>query len=151
MPMIRVKFKRGFRIAAVIMLGAALCACAFPAIAQPMSARHDIGESNFIAPPRFIKPSTETVDLRNAAGLEFRWSPHEGDATMREYYDLRLYKGTQAFEKNLIYKTRISPRVWSVTIPADMFENGSIYICTLRQVYLGPKSRRTFLLFKVVK
>jgi len=151
MPVKRAAFKAKALTALAIVMAAALSACALPAIAQPMSARYDIGESDFIAPPRFIEPSTDMIDLRNRAGLEFKWSPHEGDATKREYYDLRLYKGTQAFEKNLIYKTRIPRHVWSVMIPADMFENGSVYICTLRQVYRGPKSRRTFLLFKIIK
>jgi hypothetical protein len=114
--------------------------------------RFDIGESDFIPSPRLIRPSTDVVDLRGTEALEFSWSPHEGDPTQRDCYDFRLYKGDQAFGPALIFKMRLPPRQWSIWISADLFEDGAMYTCTLRQVYVGSaRSRRTFWSFRVIK
>lgn len=111
----------------------------------------DIGESDYIAPPRIIKPSTDAVDLRGRDCLEFSWSPHEGDSIKREYYDLRIYKGYQAYGSARVYLVRVPPRQWSICISSDIFEDGAVYTCALRQVYRGQKSKRSFQSFKVIK
>ena len=136
-------------IAAII--AAAIGVLAASVWARSLSIQSDIGESDFVPPPRLISPSTDVVDLRGMSSLEFRWSPHEGDPTQREYYDFRLYKGYQALGGALIYKVRVPRNVWSILITADLFENGAAYTCSLRQVYRGLKSRRTFQSFKIIK
>jgi hypothetical protein len=119
--------------------------------AQSFLTEHDIGESDYTAPPRLIKPSTDVVDLSGKDCLEFSWSPHEGDQVKREYYDLRLYRGRQAYGQYRIYMVRIPPRQWSVCIESGMFEDGAYYTLALRQVYRGFKSKRTFQTFRVMK
>ena len=119
--------------------------------AANMLIERDIGESEHIAPPRLIVPSTDVVDLRGRDCLEFKWSPHEGDQVMREYYDFRLYKGSQAYGQARIYITRVPPRQWSICVDTSIFENGATYTLALRQVYRGLKSKRTFQTFKVFK
>ncbi len=121
------------------------------ALAQMSRAEFDIGESSYIPPPRLIAPSTDVVDLSGQDCLEFKWSPHEGNPTKRDHYDLRLYKGYQAYGQYRIYKTFLPPRQWSLCLSADMFEDGGVYTCTLRQAYSGVKSKRTFQSFKVIK
>jgi hypothetical protein len=92
------------------------------------------------------------VDLRGRDGLEFIWSPHEGDAVRRDYYDFRLYKGGQALGPSRVYATRIPPRQWSLWIGQEMFDDRTMYTCTIRQVYTGSaKSRRTYWSFTVIK
>lgn len=131
---------------------AAIALSSVSAPAQNMLSRYDIGESDFIPPPRLITPSTDVVDLRGKTSLEFRWSPHEGDSIQRDHYDFRLYKGYQAFAAQRIFKALIPPRQWSLQVSAELFENGSTYTLALRQVYTGSaKSRRTFTSFKVIK
>ncbi len=126
----------------------ALAACA---AAQMSRADFDIGESDYIAPPRLITPSTDVVDLSGKDCLEFSWSSHEGDPIRRDHYDLRIYKGYQAYGQYRIYKELLPPRQWSVCVSADMFEDGSAYTIALRQVYSGVKSKRTLQSFRVIK
>lgn len=134
-------------IAAAIAIGL-FSVCAW---AQVLRMQHDIGESDFVPPPRLIEPSTDVIDLRGKDSLTLRWSPYEGDPIKREYYDLRLYKGYQALSPYLMLKMRVPRNVWSVQLRSDIFENGIAYTCALRQVYLGLKSRRTFWSFKIIK
>lgn len=134
----------------IVILALCVTVCA-PAGAQNMLMEHDIGESDYIPPPRLISPSTDVVDLHGAECLEFRWSAHEGNQVKREYYDLRIYKGAQAFGQDRIFIARIPPRQWSACVSSDIFENGGIYTFTLRQAYRGVKSRRTFQTFRVIK
>ncbi|MCM8790326.1 MAG: hypothetical protein NC938_01305 [Candidatus Omnitrophica bacterium] len=110
----------------------------------------DIGQSDLIAPPRLIEPSVDVIDLTNKDYLEFKWSPHEGEQIKREYYDFRLYRGYQMIESALIFKARIPPRQWSLKLKASIFKNGQVYTWSLRQVYTGVKSRRSFDSFKVL-
>ena len=134
-----------------VIATAAVIALAVCAAAQMNMAEFDIGESDYIAPPRLITPSADVVDLSGKDCLEFSWSPHEGNPIKRDHYDLRIYKGYQAYGQYRIYKTLLPPRQWSICLNADMFENGGAYTCTLRQVYSGVKSKRTFQSFKVIK
>jgi hypothetical protein len=134
-----------------LVSAAAFMALAVCAAAQMNRADFDIGESDYIAPPRLITPSTDVVDLSGKDCLEFSWSSHEGDPIRRDHYDLRIYKGYQAYGQYRIYKELLPPRQWSVCVSADMFEDGSAYTIALRQVYSGVKSKRTLQSFKVIK
>jgi hypothetical protein len=119
--------------------------------AQVRAGDFDIGESDHIAPPRLIEPSTDAVDLSGRDCLEFRWSPFEGDPIRREYYELKIYKGRQAYAAARIYMARVPPRQWAACVSSWLFEDGQAYTVTLRQAYRGAKSRRTFQSFTVVK
>lgn len=134
-----------------ILSAAAIVTFSVCAAAQMNMADRDIGESDYIAPPRLIKPSTDVVDLSGKECLEFSWSPHEGNPIKRDHYDFRLYKGSQAYGQYLIYKVMLPPRQWSICVGAGMFEDGGVYTCALRQAYSGVKSKRTFQTFKVIK
>jgi hypothetical protein len=129
-----------------------LLALALPVFAQRASLYVDIGESDLVPEPRILQPYLEVYDLTGKDVLEFKWSPHEGNQTQRDYYDFRLYKGYTVLESTRIYKTRTPPRQWSLSLSSDIFQDGQVYTCTLRQVYTGSlKSRRAFQSFKVIK
>lgn len=133
-------------LSAAVVIGFAVCAAA-----QMNMAEFDIGESDYIAPPRLITPSTDVVDLTGKDCLEFSWSSHEGDPIRRDHYDLRIYKGRQAYGQDRIYKAILPPRQWYLCASADIFGDGGVYTVTLRQVYSGVKSKRTFQSFRVIK
>ncbi len=125
---------------------------AMPLYAQRSSVYSDVGQSDVVPVPRILQPYLDTYDLSGKSELVFKWSPHEGNQTQRDYYDFRLYKGYEVFESTRIYKTRTPPRQWSLALSADMFENGQVYTCTLRQVYTGSlKSWRAFQSFRIIK
>lgn len=139
-------------VMALVIAPALVVVSALTVSGQYFMSRYDIGESDFIPPPRIIRPSTDTVDLRGLDRLEFAWSPHEGDPIQREYYDLRIYRGPQAYASSRIYKVRLPPRQWSVYVDAALFEDRQTYTCALRQVYTGSaKSRRSFMTFVTIK
>jgi len=101
---------------------------------------------------RLIKPVQEEVVLSGEKELEFKWSPHEGSLSDRQYYDFRLYKGYDMVESNLILKKRIPHNTYQVSLNADLFEDGRIYTWSLRQVYNDSrKGIRSYQSFKVVK
>ena len=141
----RLFFKKLLLCAIVILLAAPAAV-----LAQRM-ANFDIGQSDFIPPPRLILPSGDVVDITGKDALEFKWSPHEGDQVKRDYYDFRLYRGRNMLQSTLVLKMRIPPRQWSVSLKADIFKDGEVYTWSLRQFYTGSvRSRRSFESFKVI-
>lgn len=107
---------------------------------------------DFIPQPRLTWPIKEEINLTGKDSLEFKWSPHEGRASGREYFDFRLYKGYNMLESTLVLKERVSPYSYSFSVKSDFFEDGQIYTWSLRQVYSGVgKSDRSFSSFKVIK
>lgn len=140
------------RIFTPILIFAFLISVALPLSAQRASIYTDIGESDLVPVPRILQPYLDSYDITGKKALEFQWSPHEGNQTQRDYYDLRLYKGYNVVESTRIYKIRLGPRQWSFALNADIFEDGQVYTCTLRQVYIGSlKSRRAYQSFKIIK
>jgi len=132
-------------LAAVLALSAAT-------VSAQRIADFEIGQTSFVPKPRLIAPATDVVDLTGKEGLEFKWSPHEGDQVKRDHYDFRLYSGYNMVESTRILKMRISPRQWSIILKAEMFEDAQVYTWSLRQVYTGSaKSWRSFESFKVIK
>jgi len=104
----------------------------------------------YIPKPRLIHPTGETVSIAGEKAVRFVWSPHEGSRVMREYYDLRLYRGYETYEKNLILKIKIDAGSHMSEISADYFNVGEIYTWTLRQIYYDArKSDRSFSSFKI--
>ena len=136
----------------LIAYAAALSLLPAGVVSAQRMADFDIGQSNHIAPPRIIAPSSDDVDLTGKESLEFKWSPHEGDQVQRDYYDFRLYRGYDMYESGRIMKMRLPPRQWSLIIKSEAFEDGQIYTWSIRQVYTGSaKSRRSFESFRVIK
>ena len=132
---------------------AALCLLVTASIrADRSSLFTEVGQSSRVAVPRILQPYLDKYDLTGKDVLEFKWSPHEGNQTERDYYDFRLYKSYTVLASTLIYKTRVPPRQWSLSLSADMFEDGQVYTLALRQVYTGSiKSWRAFQSFKIIK
>lgn len=108
--------------------------------------------SDNVPEPLLMSPITETVDLSGIKELEFRWSPHEGSLSDRDYYDFRLYKGYDTVETTLILKEKIPPRKYQISLKTDIFEDGQVYTWSLKQVYTGSrKSKKSYQSFKVIK
>jgi hypothetical protein len=101
---------------------------------------------------RLISPVTDEIDLTGKTTLEFKWSPHEGDATQREYYDFRLYKGYDMLESTLILKKKLYNNESGMVLPAEMFETGQVYTWSMKQAYSGiQKSHRSYSSFKALR
>jgi len=108
-------------------------------------------ESNLIPQPRLLYPRIDKVDLTGKKELVFRWSPHEGSISKRKYYDFRLYRGYDTYEKNLIIKKQVPPTQYNWNLSTSYFENGKVYTWSLRQKYYTGKSRRSWNSFTVTK
>ena len=140
------------RMVGALLVATLLGFAVVPLFAQVGSVYWDIGQSDAIPVPRILQPYLDTYDLTGKNVLEFKWSPHEGSPTQRDHYDFRLYKGFTVLESTRICVMRVNPRQWSVALNADMFQDGQVYTCTLRQVYTGSlKSRRAYQSFKIIK
>lgn len=140
------------RILGSLFFAAIIVILAAPLSAQIGSVYWDIGESDSVPVPRILQPYLDVYDLSGKSVLEFKWSPHEGSPTQRDYYDFRLYKGFTVLESTRICVMRVNPRQWSIALNADMFQDGQVYTLTLRQVYTGSlKSRRAYQSFKIKK
>ena len=105
----------------------------------------------YIPKVRMIAPAGDIVDLSGKKSLDFKWSPHEGRRFGRKYYDFRIYEGTQALGPYLVYKDRVSPEDWTLSLDSGMFKDGGVYTWTMRQVYRSRgKSNRSYSTFKVI-
>lgn len=110
------------------------------------------GQLCHVPQPRLFEPSSDEVDLRGIETMEFEWSPHVGDRIKREYYDFRIYKGYDMLASGLIYKERLRDSKYGHGVPSDLFENGTVYTWSLRQVYRhAGKSARSIRSFRVIK
>ncbi len=78
--------------------------------------------------------------------LEFRWSNEGGRP---EYYDFRLYKGTQTYDAGLILKEKVPGDKTVFRVPADTFIEGETYTWSVRQIKVqrGPAD---YVIFKIV-
>lgn len=100
--------------------------------------------------PRLLYPISDKVDLKGKDTLEFRWQI--STIIDKDYYDFRLYKGYEMYEKNLILKKKLDPDIYSFTIDSSQFEDGQVYTWSLRQVARARgKSERSYDSFKVIK
>lgn len=98
--------------------------------------------------PRLIVPSDD-ADLRGKEFLEFRWSS-EGDRSVINGYDIRIYKGPQTYENALMLKKELPAAETSLKVESSLFENGATYAWTARST--GKKKSKTdHSVFKVIK
>ncbi len=98
--------------------------------------------------PRILEPGDDT-NLAGKEELEFRWSS-EGDRSMIDFFDFRVYKGTQTIESGLIHAEKVSTGKHSVKLKASLFEDGQTYAWSIRSVG-RQKSRSNYALFKINK
>jgi len=135
-----------------ILLAVPIILIASAVFAERSILERNIVRGEFVPEPRLIAPTTEEVVLTGRDTLEFKWSPHEGNATRRDYYDFRLYKGRNMYQSAMIFKKRIPHNEFSVSIKSDIFKDGQVYTWSLRQVYIVSfKSRRSYASFKITK
>lgn len=97
--------------------------------------------------PRLVQPN-DAVDLSGKNELEFRWGNETGGNF--DYYDFRLYKGSQTYEKGLILKKEIPKGTTSIALDAAQFVTGQTYAWSLR--FVGSSmSRSAYSIFSVKK
>ena len=101
-----------------------------------------------LAAVRLITPG-DNADLSGLKELEFRWSG-EGDRSVMDHYDFRLYKGHETVEKGLILQKKVDPGTPSLKVSADLFELGETYAWAVKAVG-SRKGRSVYTVFKVVK
>lgn len=107
------------------------------------------GGSGYIPAEVLLYPTTDDIDLSGKDSLEFRWI--RTDLAVTDYFDLRLYKGYDTVESNLIFKKQFSSSIYPIEIPASLFEKGQVYSWVLRQVlYDGRKGDKSFSSFKII-
>jgi hypothetical protein len=108
-------------------------------------------ERGYVPRPVLIYPVSGDVGISGPEGVSFRWSPHEGGPVGRRGYDLRLYKGNDMVEKNLVFKKMAGPRESSISISKEYFEPGGQYTWSLRLIYDNrAKSDRSYARFRAV-
>lgn len=97
-----------------------------------------------VAPPRLIEP-TDIARL-DGGQMKFRWTT-EGNSTA-DYYDFRLYKGTQTVESGLLLKERVPRDKSELIVPGERFSIGESYTWSVRQVG-SRKSKSSYSIFKL--
>lgn len=121
-----------------------------PSIFSGMSQKGAI--LDYIPQPRLLCPIKEEIDISGKQNLEFKWSSHEGLRFGRDYFDFRIYKGYRMMADTLIFKKKVAPQDYSISIESALFKDGEVYTWSLRDVYSGlGKSDRSFAAFKVIK
>ena len=87
--------------------------------------------------PRIIAPC-DTVDLTGKNTIEFKWYSYMRATTANGgYFDVRIFKGTNMYESNMIFKQQVDPRKNSIEVDAKLFEPGQTYSWQIRQVKYG--------------
>jgi len=89
------------------------------------------GTGDYTPEVRYASPKDEsTVELKEQSGVIFRWQPTPIPSGNRAYYKFELFKD-YGYER-IVVET-LSPRVFSIEIPADKFESGATYTWRVRQ------------------
>ena len=89
--------------------------------------------SDRVRAPRvsYEEPKDEsTLDLTGKKILTFRWSNQTIPAGGRETFRFRIFKG---FTYEVVAAEEIGPRIFSIDVPADRFENGQTYTWRVMQ------------------
>jgi len=103
-----------------------------------------------VSQPRIISPG-DKVDLTGKDTLEFRWYSYMRSTSMNGgYFDLRIFKGTDMYESNMILKQQVDYTKDRVEVDAKLFEPGQVYSWELRFVkYDLKKSDWVYETFRV--
>jgi len=89
------------------------------------------GTGDYTPNVRYTSPKDEsTVELKGQDSLIFGWQPTPLPGGNRACYKFELFKD-YGYER--IAAETLSPRVFSIEIPADKFENGATYTWRVRQ------------------
>ena len=134
----------------ILFIMAAVWIVASPASAR-FQAEHLGGSVRGVPTPTVIEPDPVNgeVNLAGKEWLRFEWTP-EGDSTRRRYYDFRVYKGLEMNDASMIFKDKIT--TFRVELTTDLFQDGQVYMWTVRQVYDGHgKSLKNWSSFRAVK
>jgi len=84
--------------------------------------------------PRIIAPC-ETVDLTGKNAIEFKWYSYlRATEASGGYLDLRVFKGTNMYESNMIFKQQVDPQKDRIEVDVKLFEPGQTYSWEIRQV-----------------
>jgi hypothetical protein len=117
---------------------------------MPLGMNSDLVDE--VPKPRIIAPC-DTVDLTGKSTIEFKWYSYmRATAVKGGCLDLRIFKGTDMYESNMIFKQQVDPRKNSIEVDAKLFAPGQTYSWQLRQVkYDLRKSDWSYETFKVVR
>jgi hypothetical protein len=73
----------------------------------------------------YLSPDDETtIDLTGKAGITFKWKSTPIPGGGRDAYRFKLIKG---FKYDFIVSEELGQGVFSIDVPADKFEDGTIY------------------------
>jgi hypothetical protein len=98
--------------------------------------------------PYLVSPIYDEVSICGGY-LEFKWYN-----TFRgiDRYEFRLYKGSQMYQKNLLFKKVLPFSTASIKVEANLFESNQVYTWSLIQIASsGEKSEKSFITFRVIK
>lgn len=96
-----------------------------------------LSAGGFSPEPRLVSPMKSEVDLTGKKTLTFSWSSSGSFSASRNYFDFKVFKGRQTYEKNLVFRKRLPANVYSIELDSALFENGQTYTWTLRQSLFG--------------
>jgi len=100
--------------------------------------------------PRLLYPVTDDITLDGKDALSFKWLLSNLAST--DHFELKIYKGYNMYEANLIYKAKIKPDIESPQVPASLFTENQVYTWSLRQVFIGGrKGDKGFSSFKIIR
>jgi len=89
------------------------------------------GASDYTPEVRYVFPKDESIiELKGKGGITFRWQLAPIPGGNRACYKFELFKD-HGYER-IVVET-LSPRVFSIEIPADKFINGATYTWRVRQ------------------
>ena len=71
-----------------------------------------------------------TVDLTGKESMVFTWMPVPFPSGGVQNYRFRIYKG---YSYGSIFAKNLEPRIWSVEVPAGIFEDGQTYTWRVQQ------------------
>jgi len=108
------RMKKTIIFAAVFILSVVLITPAFAG-----ARRVDVPRVAYLAPE-----NDSVVDLTGKEALEFKWKNQPTPGGGRDSYRFRLYRG---FSYDVVVGEDLGQGVYSVSIPADKFEDGKEY------------------------
>ena len=107
------------------------------------------GQPNNVGTPTLLAP-TGKVDLTGKETLKFQWTNGLEGTLFKDYYDFRVYKGSETNNETLIYKEQVPASTFKTEVNADLFEKGAVYSWTLVHVIDVERSIEAYFTFEVV-
>lgn len=109
----------------MLILGVLLAGCVISTVTFASSERRRVPRVMYLAPD-----NDSAIDLSGKGSLVFIWKSQPVPAGGRVAYKFTLYKD---FGYEVVASETLSPKVFEAEVPADKFQDGSIYSWQVKQ------------------